>query len=76
MSVAAPGSADARKILAEPLAGRVWLAGEALHETQWGTVNGAWDSGQRTAEAALRQLGALKPPDEEKPSQRSRKRRR
>jgi monoamine oxidase len=76
MSVAAPGSADARKILAEPFAGRVWLAGEALHETQWGTVNGAWESGQRTAEAALRQLGALKNPEEEKPAQRSRKRRR
>jgi len=76
MSVAAPGSADARKILAEPFAGRVWLAGEALHETQWGTVNGAWESGQRTAEAALRQLGALKNPEEEKPAQRSRKRHR
>jgi hypothetical protein len=46
----------------------VWLAGEALHETQWGTVNGAWDSGQRAAEAALRQIGALKSPDEEKPT--------
>lgn len=76
MSVAAPGSADARKILTEPFAGRVWLAGEALHETQWGTVNGAWESGQRTAEAALRQLGALKNPEEEKPAQRSRKRHR
>jgi monoamine oxidase len=76
MSVAAPGSADARKILAEPFAGRVWLAGEALHETQWGTVNGAWESGQRSAEAALRQLGALKNPEEEKPAQRSRKRHR
>jgi len=75
MSVAAPGGADARKILAEPFAGRIWLAGEALHETQWGTVNGAWESGQRTAEAALRQLGALKAP-EEKPAQRSRKRHR
>ena len=76
MSAAAPGSADARKILAEPFAGRVWLAGEALHETQWGTVNGAWESGQRTAEAALRQMGALKSPEEEKPAQRPRRRHR
>lgn len=76
MSVAAPGSADARKILAERFAGRVWLAGEALHETQWGTVNGAWESGQRTAEAALRQMGALKSPEEEKPAQRPRRRHR
>jgi monoamine oxidase len=64
MSAAAPGGADARKSLAEPLGGRVWLAGEALHETQWGTVNGAWDSGQRAADAALGQIGALKRPED------------
>lgn len=76
MSGATPGSVDARKILAEPFAGRVWLAGEALHETQWGTVNGAWESGQRTAEAALRQLGALKSPEDDKPKPAQRPRRR
>jgi monoamine oxidase len=76
MSVAAPGvGADARRVLVEPIGGRIWLAGEALHETQWGTVNGAWDSGQRAAEAALRQFGALKKPEEERPPQRSRQRR-
>ncbi|HEX3339350.1 MAG TPA: NAD(P)/FAD-dependent oxidoreductase [Pseudolabrys sp.] len=76
MSAATPGGADARRILAEPIAGRVWFAGEALHETQWGTVNGAWESGQRTAEAALRQIGALKRPEDEKPPQRSQQRHR
>jgi len=76
MSVAAPGGADARKILAEPIAGRVWLAGEAVHETQWATVNGAWETGQRAAEAALRQIGALKTPEEDKPAKRSKQRRR
>jgi Flavin containing amine oxidoreductase len=76
MSAAAPGAADARRILAEPIGGRLWLAGEAVHETQWGTVNGAWDSGQRAAEAALRQIGALKSPDVEKPAQRTKQRRR
>jgi monoamine oxidase len=76
MSAAVPGGADARKILAEPVGGRIWFAGEALHDTQWGTVNGAWDSGQRAAEAALRQIGALKSPEEVKPAQRSRQRRR
>ena len=60
MSAAAPGSADARKILMEPIGGRIWFAGEAVHETQWGTVNGAWESGVRAAEAALRKLGALR----------------
>jgi monoamine oxidase len=75
MSAAVPGGADARKILAEPFGGRIWLAGEALHETQWGTVNGAWETGQRVAEAALRQMGALKGLEENRPSQRSRQRR-
>ena len=71
---AVPGATDARRILAEPIGGRIWFAGEALHETQWGTVNGAWESGERTAEAVLRQIGALKKPDEDRPSQRSRQR--
>ena len=75
MSAAVPGGADARKILMEPLGGRIWLAGEAVHETQWGTVNGAWEIGQRAAEAALRQLGALKGPDENRSPRRPRQRR-
>jgi len=74
ISVATPGAADARKTLAgEPLGGRVWFAGEALHETQWGTVNGAWESGNRAAEAVLRKLGALKEDGGEKPARRNQK---
>ena len=38
----------------------MFLAGEATHETLWGTVDGAWESGERAAEAALRKIGALK----------------
>jgi monoamine oxidase len=72
MSAAAPGGADARRVLMEPVGGRVWFAGEAVHETEWGTVAGAWDSGTRAAEAALRQMGALKEPGEERPVQRKR----
>jgi hypothetical protein len=74
MSAAAPGNADARKVLMEPLGGRIWFAGEAVHETQWGTVGGAWESGVRAAKAALRRIGALKEPDEDKPARRSRER--
>src|SRR6202048_4500856 len=59
MSVAAPGAQPSRKILAEPI-GCMFLAGEATHETLWGTVDGAWESGERAAEAALRKIGALK----------------
>ena len=61
MSVAAVGNQGARKILMEPLNG-VSFAGEAVHETLWGTVGGAWESGERAAEATLRRLGAIKEP--------------
>jgi monoamine oxidase len=76
MSAAAPGNADARKVLMEPLGGRVFFAGEAIHETQWGTVNGAWESGTRAAEAALRKLGALGDGGDEKPAKSGTKRKR
>jgi monoamine oxidase len=59
MSSAAPGAQPSRKILTEPI-GAMFLAGEATHETLWGTVDGAWESGERAAEAALRKIGALK----------------
>ncbi|HLJ01623.1 MAG TPA: NAD(P)/FAD-dependent oxidoreductase [Bradyrhizobium sp.] len=58
MSVAAPGSQPSRRILTEPI-GNLFLAGEATHETLWGTVDGAWESGERAADAALRKIGAL-----------------
>jgi monoamine oxidase len=61
MSVAAPGGQASRKILTEPM-GNLFLAGEATHETLWGTVDGAWESGDRAAEAALRKIGAFSEP--------------
>jgi monoamine oxidase len=76
MSVAAPGGQGSRKILTEP-AGSLFLAGEATHETLWGTVDGAWESGERAAEAALRKIGALSEPvtvPERTPGQRRRTR--
>jgi monoamine oxidase len=60
-SAAVPGSQFARRQLLEPIADNVWYAGEAAHETLWGTVGGAWESGERAADAVLRQLGSLKP---------------
>jgi monoamine oxidase len=59
MSSAMPGGQPSRKILTEPI-GCMFLAGEATHETLWGTVDGAWESGERAAEAALRRIGALR----------------
>jgi monoamine oxidase len=61
MSAAPPGAQPSRKTLAEPF-GNVFLAGEATHETLWGTVDGAWESGERAAEAALRKIGAISEP--------------
>jgi hypothetical protein len=64
MSAAAIGGQGARKILAEPLGG-LFFAGEATHETLAGTVAGAWESGERSAEAVLRRLGLIKEPEPE-----------
>jgi monoamine oxidase len=41
----------------EPLNNRIFLAGEAVHETMWGTIGGAWESGERAADAVIRLLG-------------------
>jgi monoamine oxidase len=73
MSAAGPGGQSSRKVLSEPI-GSMYLAGEATHETLWGTVDGAWESGERAAEAALRRIGALK--DREPPPRRAKPRRR
>lgn len=59
MSAASPGGQLSRKVLAEPI-GCMFLAGEATHETLWGTVDGAWESGERAADAALRKVGAIR----------------
>jgi monoamine oxidase len=59
-SAAAPGWQKARHLLMPPVNDAVWFAGEALHETQWGTVGGAWESGERAADAVLHRLGGGK----------------
>ncbi|HVX78410.1 MAG TPA: NAD(P)/FAD-dependent oxidoreductase [Bradyrhizobium sp.] len=56
MSSAAPGGQPARSILKAPI-GCLFFAGEATHETLWGTVDGAWESGERAADAALQKIG-------------------
>jgi monoamine oxidase len=76
-SAAAPGQAEARRTLMSPLRDRIWFAGETAHETLWGTVNGAWESGTRAAEAALRVVGGVadkkeKPERDERPRRRRR----
>ncbi|WP_407167673.1 flavin monoamine oxidase family protein [Bradyrhizobium sp. ORS 111] len=76
MSAAAPGAQFARRVLSDPI-GCLYLAGEATHETLWGTVDGAWESGERAADAALRRIGGARetPPEEPAPAPKRRSRR-
>src|SRR5260221_2313412 len=75
MSSAAPGAQPSRKILTEPI-GALFLAGEATHETLWGTVDGPWDSGERAADAALRKIRALRDTEPVAPAPGTKRRRR
>jgi monoamine oxidase len=74
-STAAPGGQGARRVMMETLRDRVYFAGEAVHETLWGTVGGAWESGERTAETVLRKMGALRDAQEPKRQQPRRRQR-
>jgi len=58
-SAATPGGQWARAALSEPVRDRIFFAGEATHDTLWGTVGGAWASGERAADAALKKLGVI-----------------
>ncbi|GGF75551.1 amine oxidase [Azorhizobium oxalatiphilum] len=57
-SCALPGQAKARDLLYEPLAERIFFAGEAIHRTAFTTAHGAHLSGQ----AAAARVVALHPP--------------
>jgi monoamine oxidase len=74
MSGAAPGRQGARRALAEPVRERLHFAGEAAHETLWGTVGGAWESGERAAEAVLRRLAPPKAAVAEKTKRKTKRR--
>jgi len=74
MSAAAPGGQASRRVLAEPM-GNLFIAGEATHETLWGTVDGAWETGERAADAALKKIGAVKDQETEpKPAKKQKRR--
>jgi monoamine oxidase len=59
-SAAAPGAQGSRRVLMEQVNDRVFFAGEAVHETLWGTVGGAWESGERAADAVIKALSGKK----------------
>jgi monoamine oxidase len=74
-SAAVPGGEWARAALAEPVRDRIFFAGEAVHETLWGTVGGAWASGERTADTVVKKLGLTGEPAEPKRPARTPRRR-
>jgi monoamine oxidase len=53
-SVALPGTAHLRERLQATVGERLFFAGEACSLESFGTIHGAWHSGVRAAEAALR----------------------
>ena len=57
-SYALPGHADDRAVLAAPVDGRLFFAGEACSPNFFSTAHGAWLSGITAAEAALETLRA------------------
>lgn len=57
-SHALPGHAGDRAILAAPVDGRIFFAGEATHPNWYSTAHGAWESGVRAAEEVI---AALRP---------------
>jgi monoamine oxidase len=55
-SYAKPGHADDRSVLAEPVDGRIFFAGEATSSNFFSTVHGAYETGIAAADAALESL--------------------
>lgn len=47
------GQAGQRQVLAEPVQGRLFFAGEACHRHDFSTAHGAWETGVAAAEAVL-----------------------
>ncbi len=59
-SVVPPGRVAIREELARPVGGRIWFAGEAVSQSLWGTVGGAWEEGERAAREVMATL-SLRP---------------
>lgn len=73
LSFALVGGQAARRLLMEPIRDRVFFAGEAAHETMWGSVAGAWESGERAADAALKAIAPAPAPASGRQRQRQRR---
>ena len=53
---AEPGAYHYREVLRQPVAGKIWFAGEACSRTQWATVAGAHKSGIQVAKQVAEYL--------------------
>jgi monoamine oxidase len=58
---APPGAHGARAVLQQPVAERIFFAGEATSLSQWGTIGGAWAEGERAAMQAAASLAKTHP---------------
>ena len=58
-SHALPGRAGERAVLAAPVDGRLFFAGEACSAHAFSTAHGAWETGERAAREVLAALGSL-----------------
>jgi monoamine oxidase len=59
-SHALPGHVSSRELLARPVDGRLFFAGEATHPSDFSTAHGAWESGLRAAEEVLAAMPPLR----------------
>lgn len=59
LSFCTTGNASARATLAQAVASKLWLAGEAITNHAHGLVHGAWASGTQAGLAAMGSIGAL-----------------
>lgn len=57
LSPALPGQGAQRRVFADTVQNRIFLAGDYVPETGWGTLAGAWVSGEEAAGRALRLFG-------------------
>ncbi|QIB34158.1 flavin monoamine oxidase family protein [Ancylobacter pratisalsi] len=57
MVAAAPGKSAQRRLFEEPVQTRIFLAGEYTSTSAWGSLAGAWQSGEVAAAKALRLVG-------------------
>lgn len=57
MVAAAPGKAAQRRLFEDTVQSRIFLAGEYTSPSAWGSLAGAWQSGEDAAARALRLIG-------------------